>query len=310
MDIGDLGDWTNLAGNVSSARNAQETAELRQMLEEQQRREAALPDCPYCGNKLAKVGVKLCGQCREKIAWVEHLPCEPNQASINATKVRLGTEKANIAAARQAEKLAADRQRLEADRQRKKETARLHAKEIRNQEEWELVFVYVLPWTFICGLAFVLGVVLSNFDEGQGEIFSLILLTLILGTPLFWLTSSLWMTFKQQTDKNFASRMLGRAPTESRLERLLVVMRGYAPFEKKTTTEQEFDAPKHDPYYWIKRKGELHGPFQKASLVEAAKYKKLLKGDLLGNNRKGPWQLLSKEHLQAMHSGKDVEISN
>lgn len=48
--------------------------------------------------------------------------------------------------------------------------------------------------------------------------------------------------------------------------------------------------------------------FKAVSLVEAAKYKQLKKRDLLGNSPSGPWQKLTKEHLQSMHQGNDVEI--
>jgi len=60
--------------------------------------------------------------------------------------------------------------------------------------------------------------------------------------------------------------------------------------------------------YWIMRGEELHGPFKAVNLVEAAKYKQLKKRDLLGNSPSGPWEKLTKEHLQSMHQGNDVEI--
>ena len=63
-----------------------------------------------------------------------------------------------------------------------------------------------------------------------------------------------------------------------------------------------------DQDYWIMRDEELHGPFKAVGLVEAAKYKQLKKSDLLGNAPSGPWQTLTKEHLQSMHQGNDIEI--
>ena len=86
-----MGDATQFGANLSNLRNADETEKVRELLEKQQKeqqrkaaRHAALPDCPYCGNKLAKVGVKLCGQCREKVAWVGEVPCENDERVINS----------------------------------------------------------------------------------------------------------------------------------------------------------------------------------------------------------------------------------
>lgn len=90
-----MGEATQFGANWSSLKNAEEAAKVRELLEQQQEEEqrkaarhAKLPDCPYCGNKLAKVGVKLCGQCREKVAWVGEVPCEPCQEEATRVKIR------------------------------------------------------------------------------------------------------------------------------------------------------------------------------------------------------------------------------
>ena len=65
-----LADGANIAGFF-------QREETNRLLREQQEKQAALPECPYCGVKLPKVGVEICFQCNKDLAWAGHFVCKP-----------------------------------------------------------------------------------------------------------------------------------------------------------------------------------------------------------------------------------------
>ena len=60
--------------------------------------------------------------------------------------------------------------------------------------------------------------------------------------------------------------------------------------------------------YWRRRGETVRGPFERTAILKAAQAKKLLTGDQIANSKDGPWQNITKEQLQQMQQGNDVEI--
>ena len=60
--------------------------------------------------------------------------------------------------------------------------------------------------------------------------------------------------------------------------------------------------------YWLKRGETIRGPLERVAILQAATGKKLLSGDQIANSKDGPWQNITKEQLQQMQQGNDVEI--
>ena len=65
---------------------------------------------------------------------------------------------------------------------------------------------------------------------------------------------------------------------------------------------------KTDRDYWIKRGETIRGPLERVAILQAATGKKLMSGDQIANSKDGPWQDITKEQLQQMQQGNDVEI--
>ena len=65
---------------------------------------------------------------------------------------------------------------------------------------------------------------------------------------------------------------------------------------------------KRNNAYYLKRGETIRGPLERAAILQAATGKKLLSGDQIANTKAGPWQNITKEQLQQMQQGNDVEI--
>ncbi len=62
--------------------------------------------------------------------------------------------------------------------------------------------------------------------------------------------------------------------------------------------------------YFIKRGHKVQGPISHAQLMALAKQMKLKKSDLISNSKDGPWLNITKEPLQQMQQGRDIEIKS
>ena len=82
FDPTDFGDMADLAG---FAQRDQTNRLLREQAAERERI-AALPDCPYCGGKIPKVGVSVCTHCSKELVWIGHVPSEPTPEKIAEAK--------------------------------------------------------------------------------------------------------------------------------------------------------------------------------------------------------------------------------
>ena len=156
----DLSDLSNIAG-------LGQRAETNRLLREQQaerRRIAALPDCPYCGQKLPKKDISLCGHCRNSVAWVGHIPCKNNQQDIDAAKQRL-----NAVQRRKDGEISALRNRIKDAQQRTENAGGL-------DKHWfyRLGIAKAAPWIIVAYLVLCLATVVGtnlvpyNTNDGGG----------------------------------------------------------------------------------------------------------------------------------------------
>jgi hypothetical protein len=60
--------------------------------------------------------------------------------------------------------------------------------------------------------------------------------------------------------------------------------------------------------YWIKRADQVGGPKSRQEVVKLAKASKIKLNDEISNSKDGPWKSLTKEDLQQMLAGSDIEI--
>jgi hypothetical protein len=60
--------------------------------------------------------------------------------------------------------------------------------------------------------------------------------------------------------------------------------------------------------YWIKRADQVGGPKSRQEVVKLAKASKIKLNDEISNSKDGPWKSLTKEDLQQMLGGSDIEI--
>lgn len=155
----DLDNVWHLVGGVQRAK----TNQLLQEQAAERKRIAALPDCPHCGNKLPKVGVKVCGSCRYEVAWVGTIPCANNKDSIRALEEQIRQrEELILQRNRQAEKL---RTQVEQDKIRIREN-NVKIKEKNKSREWKLVVRVGIPLCVLTLILFVMGVWYSNAFTG------------------------------------------------------------------------------------------------------------------------------------------------
>jgi hypothetical protein len=80
-------DFADIARLQSLANQGKITAQQKQILDalvqqkKERERRASLPDCPFCGHKLPKPNVSICGQCRSTLHWNR---CTPFQSQSDA----------------------------------------------------------------------------------------------------------------------------------------------------------------------------------------------------------------------------------
>ena len=60
--------------------------------------------------------------------------------------------------------------------------------------------------------------------------------------------------------------------------------------------------------YYLKRGKTIRGPLERAAIL--AKARKLLSGDQIATRKDGPWLNITKEPLQQMQQGRDIEIKS
>jgi formylglycine-generating enzyme required for sulfatase activity len=75
--------------------------------------------------------------------------------------------------------------------------------------------------------------------------------------------------------------------------------------EAKTKADKDKAAP---VAYWLKRGDDISGPLDRMAIVRASDGNYLKIGDQIANAKDGPWQDITKEQLQQMQQGSDVEI--
>ena len=148
MTFDHLKDTLGVGGDISNIQGAIERMRV-----------GRLPDCPYCGHKIPKAGVKLCGQCRYEIAWVRGVPCENNPQAIQNLEQTLE------------QKLQEEWELKRDERERdKRDEYELRFRKKLNELEWpRLIKVYlplVLSGPFLIGAALYYT---SAFQEGTME---------------------------------------------------------------------------------------------------------------------------------------------
>ncbi|MDB4370672.1 hypothetical protein N9Z44_01075 [Mariniblastus sp.] len=298
-----MGESTQFGANLSNLRNADETEKVRELLEKQQKeqqrqrvRNAALPDCPYCGTKIPKTGVKICGQCRSELAWVGKIPCEPGHRVALEKKIkREEAEKQkrlqHEARIRRLEEEERQKQKRERQKWLKTEEGVRYTQQLAEEEAKKQAaanetaamwgcFGIGTPLVFIS--VATVGGVLHDRGTGMapevgftmgliGALGFLINVGVVSIKGLLWLFSDI--EDPHEKPKEFESE-------EWRFKEVII---------KEPVSDSI-----HPAQIWIKRGERVSGPFSPEYMRKLFKNKKIRVGDMLSNAENGPWKPVSK----------------
>ena len=94
-----------------------ERKEREKQKAEERAHQASLPDCPFCGNKLPRANVSLCGHCRSGLFWHRDIPFQSQSAATAYEAAEYECEQQQIRNAAQREREIQHDARREAQRQ-------------------------------------------------------------------------------------------------------------------------------------------------------------------------------------------------
>ena len=178
MTFDHLKDTLGIFGDISNIQGARE-----------RRRVGRLPDCPYCGHKIPKAGVKLCGQCRYEIAWVRGVPCENNPQAIQNLEQMLEKERELQRAERELQRAEREKNRTPlTEREKEREKYRSRFQKKLNELEWRMAIKVGLPSGLL--LLFLLGVTVYYCNAFQKDTMesnvAIVLFFLLLASIPLW----------------------------------------------------------------------------------------------------------------------------